>query len=178
MDPWTDFAWTECQTFGAPVDHDHNNVIYVNNGTTFRNPDISIPMGQWTTIDLANGSQWLRGQPNLPADVKAICLSGILVTTNTGTATSNMYAFFRAHGSTQPAVAPGLPAHWPDSGPSDPSTFANGTYLMQASAAVGGGARSNACVWVPVNDLKFDYFWWHNNQGAFAQSLNLQAYVR
>jgi hypothetical protein len=120
----------------------------------------------------------LRGQPNLPADVMAVCLSGILVTTNNGVATSNMYAFFRAFGSTHPAVAPNLPPNWPHSGPNDPSTFANGTFQMQVAAAVGDGARSTACVWVPVVDRKFDYFWWHNGQGAFAQSLSVQAYLR
>lgn len=178
MEPWTDFGWNECQIIGAPVDNAHNNVIYVNSTTTWRNPNMPIPINQWHTIDLANGPQWLRGQPNLPVDVKAVCLSGILVTSNNGTAISNMYAFFRAFGSTQPAVGTDMPPNWPYSGPPDPGVFANGTAQMQVIATVGGGARSTACVWVPVVDRKFDYFWWHNNQGSFAQSLSLQAYVR
>jgi hypothetical protein len=181
-DPQTDFAWTECPTFGAPVDNAQNNVIFVNTTTTFKNPGIPIPINGWVTIDLANGPQWLRGQPNLPDDinqpVKAVCLSGILVSSNNGVATSNMYAFFRAFGSQHPAVAPGFAPNWPASGPPDAGVFMQGTYQLQVASAVGDGARSTACVWVPVVDRKFDFFWSHNGQGAFAIMLNLQAYVR
>jgi len=176
---WNDAAWSECQTFGAPVDNARNNVITVNTTYSFRNPNMLLPINQWHTIDLANGPHWQRGQPNLPADVKAICLSGILVTTNNGAATSNMYAFFRAHGSAHPAVGRDMvPANWPQSGPADLSIPVNATDQMQVVAAVGDGDRSTACVWVPVVDRKFDFFWWHNNQGAFAIYLHLQAYAR
>jgi hypothetical protein len=61
MEPWTNFAWADCQVIGAPVDNAHNNVIYVNSTTTFRNPSIPIPINQWVTIDLANGPQCCGG---------------------------------------------------------------------------------------------------------------------
>jgi hypothetical protein len=175
---WNDAGWAEGQIIGAPVDNARNNVITVNTTYTFRNPNIPIPINQWTTIDLANGSHWQRGQPNLPEDVKAVCLSGLLVTTNSGAATSNMYAFFRATGSTHPAVGQNMPANWPASGPADLSIPVHSTHQMQVIAAVGDGDRSTACVWVPVVDRKFDFFWWHNGQGSFAIYLHLQAYVR
>ncbi len=178
MNPWQDITWQEGSVVGVPLDGIHNDIVYVNNTTTFRNPAIPLKMNQWSTIDLHNGPQWLRGQPNLPDGVKAIFVSGILVSTDNTAAISNMYCFFRPFGSKIPAVAPGVIPKWPDAGPTDPTTFANGTYVMQVIAAPGGGARSNASIWVPIVDKKFDFYWWHNQQGSFALSLNLQAYLR
>ena len=123
-------------------------------------PYISIPADTWVTIDLGNTAIWPADdmQPNLPTDTKAIFLSGILIITHPGgSITCDVYANFRAPGDDLPGTS----------------------YQMQTIEAVAGsGIRSNAAVWVPVTDRKFEFYWHYTPGCPSLVNLSIQAYVR
>lgn len=162
-------AWNEGVVFGAPSDDAKRPIgLFVRYDGIATVPNISIPAGQWVTIDLADGPAWcVRGdcttyQPRLPEDVKAIFLSGLLIITYPSASpvgVCDLWANFRAPGS----------------------DLAGGSYQIQTiEASGGGGQRSNAAVWVPVVDRKFEVFWQYTRAPLCPSLINLsiQAYIR
>lgn len=126
----------------------------VNAPSTWTPPNVTADV--WTTVDLA--------PYGVPLDATAVFLSGILLISHgTDAGTADVWANFRAPGD----------------------TLASGNYQMQTiEAAFGSGQRSNASVWVPVVNGKFEFFW-HTNQtsaypagSAVGMNLSLQAYTR
>lgn len=159
------FAWIEGSVFGAPSDNSKRPIaIFARHDGAGTIPLISIPPNQWVTINLANGSQWnvngdpVTFQPNLPEDTKAIFLSGLVVITHPGgSVTCDLWANFRAPGSTLP----------------------HDSYQMQTIEAISGsGVRSNAAAWVPVVNRQFQIYWHHTPGCPSLINLSLQAYVR
>lgn len=159
------YAWNEATFFGAPSDNAKRPIgVLVRYDAAGTIPAISIPPDTWVIIDLANGPSWyVNGdkttfQPNLPEDTKAIFLSGLLIITHPGgTVTCDLWANFRAPGS----------------------SLQSGSYQMQTIEAVAGsGVRSNAAVWVPVVNRRFEFFWHYTAGCPSMVNLSLQAYVR
>lgn len=158
-------GWIEGSTVGVPDDNAKRPLaVFVSTETSWTAPIISIPANTWVTIDLANGSIWnLNGdttsyQPNLPSDTKAVFLSGLLVISHPGgSVTCDLWANFRRPGSSLP----------------------HDSYQVQTiEATSGAGIRSNAAVWVPVSDRKFQFYWYHTPGCPSLINLSLQAYVR
>lgn len=162
-------AWSEGTIFGAPTDNAKIPIgLFVRYDGIGTVPDIAIPAGQWVTIDLADGPAWCRNgdcatyQPRLPQDVKAVFLSGLLIITYPSASPGgvcDLWANFRAPGSDLP----------------------DGSYQIQTIEATGGaGQRSNAAVWVPVVDRKFEVFWYYTRSPLCPSLINLsiQAYIR
>jgi hypothetical protein len=164
--PLAAMVWKEGGIIGIPSDNGKRPIgVFVSTESQTAIPNIPIPSGQWVTIDLANGSNWHYGgdqttfQPNVPADAKAVFLSGILFISHPGgeMGTCNLWANFRA------------PA---DSLPAD-------SYQIQTiEANSGSGSRTNAAVWVPISDRKFSFYWYHTPGCPSGINLSLQAYVR
>lgn len=153
--------WQEGSTIGIPLDNAKfpAQIIVADSGTQW--PLQSIPPGVWVTIDLANGPQWGSGptwQPNVPPDIKGTFWSGLLIISHPGGGvTCNITVNFRAPGSTLTA----------------------GNYQAQTLEATSyAGVRSNAAVWVPVVDRKFEFHWTHTPGCPSMINLSLQAYVR
>lgn len=158
-------GWLEGSVVGVPDDNAKRPVaVFARWDGVGTIPNISIPPNQWVTIDMANGSQWtvngdaVTFQPNLPSDTKAVFLSGLLVITHPGgSVTCDLWANFRKPGSSLP----------------------HDSYQMQTIEAIAGsGVRSNAAVWVPVADRKFEFYWHHTPGCPSLINLSLQAYVR
>lgn len=161
----TSLAWVESSSFGVPLNNAKRPigllVRYDGVGTI---PAISIPADTWVTVDLANGPNWyVNGdqttfQPNLPEDTKAIFLSGLLIITHPGgSVTCDLWANFRAPGSSLPY----------------------NSYQVQTIEAISGsGIRSNAAVWVPVVNRRFEVYWHYTPRCPSMINLSLQAYVR
>jgi hypothetical protein len=164
--PLAAMVWKEGGIIGIPSDNGKRPIgVFVSTEATSFIPAISIPTDQWVTIDLANGSAWYYGgdqttfQPNVPADAKAVFLSGILFISHPGgnVGTCNLWANFRVPGDMLPS----------------------GSYQMQTiEANSGAGSRTNAAVWVPVVDRKFEFYWSHTPGCPSGINLSLQAYVR
>jgi hypothetical protein len=157
--------WLEGSTVGIPADNGKRpNGVFVRHDGVGTRPAINIPADTWVTIDLTNGSAWdvngdtVTFQPNLPADTKAVFLSGLAIITHPGGAiTCDLWANFRA--------------------PGDDLAY-NGYQIQTLESIAGSGVRSNAAVWVPVVDRKFE-FYWHFTPGCPSLiNLSIQAYVR
>jgi len=111
--------------------------------------------GQWNTLYVGD---------IVPADVKAIYLSGLLIITHgTSQETCDIYTSFRALGN------------------DTPSGFHSGQTI---EAHIGGGQRSNTALWVPVTDGYIEFYWYRSTGGnwptncAYGVNLAIQAYVR
>lgn len=158
-------TWRESSVIGISGDNAKRPIaLFVRHDGIGTIPAQSIPSGQWVTVDLTNDTRWCVNndcftyQPNLPIDTKAVFLSGLLVITHPGgSVTCDLWANFRA----------------PD------STLPEGSYQMQTiEATAGAGVRSNAAVWVPVKERKFDVYWSYTSGCSSLINLSLQAYVR
>ncbi len=158
-------AWNEATIFGAPSDNAKRPIgVLVRYDGVGTLPAISIPPDTWVTIDLSNGPQWYYNgdqttfQPNLPEDTKAVFLSGLLIITHPGgVITCDLWANFRAPGSTLPY---------------------NSYQVQTLEAIAGSGVRSNAAVWVPVVNRQFQIYWHYTPGCPSMINLSLQAYVR
>ena len=127
------------------------------------------PYGTWNTLDLVNGHDPVSGQPfNIPSDVKAVFISGLLIIT---------------HGAT-PEVA-GIAITF--RAPGNPLPGGDNKLMQTIEAAIGGGQRSNAAVWVPVVNGKVEWYWWVENglpafnwptNSAYGANLSIQGYMR
>lgn len=160
--------WVEGSVIGVPADNAKRPLaLFVRWDGVGTIPNEPLPPNTWVTVDLTNGSKWCVNddctsyQPNIPADTKAIFLSGLLIITHPLTPgnvfTCDLWANFRAPGSTLPS----------------------GSYQIQTIEALGGsGVRSNAAIFVPVRDRKFELYWMSTPSCPALINLSLQAYVR
>lgn len=163
--------WLEGSAIGVPAGNAKRPIgIFVRYDASFTIPNVPLPPDTWHTIDLNNGPQWVVNndpdtfQPNLPNDVKAVFLSGLLIISHPGypTGTVDLWANFRAPGDTL------------DAGSYQIQTIQAGPAADQPVP----GVRSNCAVWVPVKDKKFEFYWHYSPPGAPAMmNLSLQAYV-
>lgn len=124
--------------------------------------------GYWNTLDLVNGRDPVSGAAfNLPSDIKAVFISGILIITHGPTfELADLAITFRAPGN---------------------NLLGGDNRMMQTiEASVGNGQRSNAAVWVPVVNGKVEWYWWVNNSvpygypaySAYGANLSVQGYIR
>lgn len=154
-------SWNEGSVIGIPTDNAKYPAQIIVGDTGTQWPLISIPPNQWVTIDLSNGPQWGSGptwQPNIPQDVVGVFLSGLLIISHPNTGfTCNLWANFRAPGS---------------------SLQGNAYQVQAVEATAGAGVRSNAAVWVPVVNRKFEIYWYHTPGCPSMLNLSVQAYVR
>jgi hypothetical protein len=160
--------WRESSVIGIGADNAKRPLaVFVRWDGLGTVPNQAIPARQWVTIDLSNGPQWIVNgddrtyQPNIPRDTVAVFLSGILVITHPSVpgqaVICDLTANFRAPGSSLPYDS----------------------YQMQTiEASAGNGVRSNAAVWVPVKDRKFEMYWSFTEGCPSLINLSLQAYLR
>lgn len=164
-------GWVEGSTIGVPLMGGRTPNIFVCEGCSpqpsflYQRPrSPSLSPGQWHTIDLADGGHWRSNwdeeehSPGLPFDTMAVFLSGLLIITHPGSGvTCDLWAVFRAPGS-------GL---------------VSAQYGFQAIAGVGTkGIRSGAGRWVPVQDRKVEFYWYHTPGCPSLVNLTINAYVR
>ncbi len=134
--------WIEGFAVGVPVGNAKNACQIFAGTNTSPWPMIAMPQNQWITVDLHHGPQWGdtdRWQPNLPANMKAVFLSGELIITGdlSDPTTENLWMNFRSPGDSLQA----------------------GNYQSHTIAPNYFGSRSNCCVWVPVVGNKFEVYW-------------------
>lgn len=97
------------------------------------------PAGQWHLADVTTH--------NIPADVKAVFLTGRLVITHgTNQETCDLTIAFRAPGA---------------------DVSADDWMGQAVEAHVGGGQRSGFASWVPVVDGKFEWLWGRSTYGQW-----------
>lgn len=116
-------------------------LVAIDNGVTSPTPD-----GVWTLLTV----------PNVPADIKAVYLCGLLIiTNNSGSgqfqnygALADLLVYFRA-----PGAPPSIPG-W------------NIDFPGQACMAGFGGQRSGCSLWVPVVNGQFEWMWTRSTTAA------------
>ncbi len=137
--------------------------VFVNSYTGVHRPP-SCAAGQWCTIDVTDYG--------VPADAKAVFLSGILIITHgTKPELADMFVGFRAYGDA--AVTGDLP-------------FPGGTwYVGQViETDTQSGQRSPMATWVPVRDGKFQFTYSVTTPGtwpdhsSYGVNLTIQAWGR
>lgn len=130
--PPTPTPWvrmTELNCANTQVMMYQENVVY---GSTNLSPNWGFQAGSWITTDLT--------PYGVPLDAKFAFLSGMLVISHgTTSETANVTITFRIPGDTT----------------ADPIQYLGQTL----EAAVGGGVRSNAAMWVPIKDGKIEWLY-------------------
>lgn len=145
-------SWSEGTVVGVPIDGSLTVISIWGTGldATANVPGRQLPPDRWTTIDLTPFE--------IPPDVIAVELQGMLISSGAPGVYCGMVAAFRPPGSVQD----------------------EGNYQLQAVASLPGGAfRQNVTLTVPVRNRRFQ-FWWHYPEAAcpMAIHLTLQKYVR
>jgi hypothetical protein len=146
--------WVEGSRLGVSADNSKGPLaIYIGGDYDAWNDAHAIPRpmapNMWHRITL----------DQIPADAKAVFLSGLLVITPPTPlrVICDLRATFRAPGS----------------------TLHEDNYQMQTIEATElGGVRSNAAAWVPVKDRTFEFFYRMTPGCASLINLSLQAYLR
>lgn len=129
--------WIEGAHVGVPLRGpcDYGPLVFVNEVEV---SDAKIPPGVWKTVD-ASKDHW--EQPtDLPLDVKALHLSGILIITapgQTANETADFKLWLRRYGVTG----------W------------DGDYIGQVTEVQPGGVRSPFACWIAVDRLRFQVSW-------------------
>lgn len=145
-------TWHECTLVGVEDDNSKGPIgIFFNTAA-----GIGPGPGVWTQVDC---------KPlGVPADVKSVFLSGLLIISGGSEATTyNLTLALRAPGSTL-----------------DPGNYLGQTIAVGAAS----GSRSGFASWVPVVNGVFEYQWNKDSSppyptgGAYAVNLSLQSYVR
>lgn len=144
--------WAEGSTFGVRTDNTKTpTAVFLNSYT-----GVGVPSGQWQTIDVST--------LGIPADAKAVFLSGILIITHGSvTQTCDLQVSLRGYGD----------------------NLAANNYIGQAvETHIGGGQRSTMSAFVPVIDGKFQFLWTRSTFGqwpgecAYGVNLSAQGYVK
>lgn len=144
--------WVEGSIAGVRNDNSKAPIAVFVNSYTPAGPGA----GQWVSIDTA--------PMGIPADAKAVFLSGVLIITHgTTQQTCDLQVSLRAPGDQLNA----------------------GNYIGQTiEASVGNGMRSNMSSWVPVKNGHFEFWWYRSTYGqwpsecAYGINLSLQQYIR
>ena len=150
-------SWTEGTIIGVPTDNSKTTLIYIqeNGANPAGNlPPMALPILQWHTITFAH----LPPQYIPPHDVKAIGISGTLVSSGGPPVYCSMILTFRAPGSNLSC--------WDYQG-------------IAVSSLPGGAFRQNLALVVPVVNGAFEFCWFYSNpECPMIVNLSLQSYVR
>ena len=146
-------SWVEGTTIGVSPDNSKAPLaIYIGGSFEAWRDSHAIPgpmaPGRWFTVTLST----------IPADSKAVFLSGLMLITHPLTPViCNLTATFRAPGS-----------NWHE-----------GNYQLQVAATKTlDGPRSTVATWVPVKDRAFEFYWTMTPGCPSLINLSLQAYLR
>lgn len=160
--------WNECEKIAVKADQTKGPSVifvgYMNGAPTpweYNWPMKPLPPDTWNLVDLADASMWHGWNLNVPADAKAIFISGTLV--SSGVPTPDYCAITMAYAALG-------------------SEYGNdvGNYQAAAVSPIPTGAfRENASMWVPLNDRKFSFFWHYLTASCpMIINMSLQAYCR
>lgn len=152
--------WIETTRLGVNPDNSKGPIaVYVGGNFAGWSDAQAIPMpmapGQWHRVTLPS---------SVPADVRAVFLSGLLIITHPSDANGvRLPIICNVTGTVR---APGSSLH-------------EGNYQLQAiTTATADGVRSNAATWVPVVDRTFEFFYTMTPGCPTLINLSLQAYTR